>query len=43
MTRVRVSEKGLELQRDDDQLYRNNAAELERGGGRGSSRRPIRC
>ena len=30
MTRVRVSEKGLELTQRIDQLYRNNAAELER-------------
>jgi DNA-binding MarR family transcriptional regulator len=30
MTRVRVSEKGLELCERVDQLYRKNAAELER-------------
>jgi DNA-binding MarR family transcriptional regulator len=30
MTRVRVSEKGLELTERIDQLYRNNATELER-------------
>jgi DNA-binding MarR family transcriptional regulator len=30
MTRVRVSEKGLELTQRIDQLYQNNAAELER-------------
>ena len=30
MTRVRVSEKGLELCERIDQLYQNNAAELER-------------
>jgi hypothetical protein len=30
MTRVRVSEKGLELCQRIDELYRKNAAELER-------------
>ena len=30
MTRVRVSEKGLELTQRIDQLYQNNARELER-------------
>jgi hypothetical protein len=30
MTRVRVSEKGLELCERIDQLYKTNAAELER-------------
>jgi hypothetical protein len=30
MTRVRVSEKGLELCERIDRLYQNNAAELER-------------
>jgi DNA-binding MarR family transcriptional regulator len=30
MTRVRVSEKGLGLTQRIDQLYQNNAAELER-------------
>jgi hypothetical protein len=30
MTRVRVSDKGLELTQRIDQLYQNNAAELER-------------
>jgi DNA-binding MarR family transcriptional regulator len=30
MTRVRVSEKGLELTQRIDQLYQNNATELER-------------
>jgi DNA-binding MarR family transcriptional regulator len=30
MTRVKVSEKGLELTQRIDRLYQNNAAELER-------------
>ena len=34
MTRVRVSEKGLELCERIDELYRRNAAELERDGDR---------
>ena len=44
MTRVRVSEKGLELCERIDELYRKNAAELERAViGQEHCRRPTRC